>query len=231
MRKYQVNENYFENIDTEEKAYWLGFLYADGCVTQATAHSRRLQINLSVKDKHHLYLLKESLGSTAEIKDFLSDGSKHNFGKSEQSRLTINSNKLCDDLIDKGCKPNKTNTATAPKIEEKLMKHFIRGLIDGDGSFSIIPRKDYNGNRVQFELVGNSMELIEFVKEFLCENNINVNIYLRKTNNTKRLITSSIKEIAKLFELIYKDSKIHLQRKYDKIEKIYTLSRPTSSPQ
>lgn len=112
-----------------------------------------------------------------------------------------------------------------------FLKHFVRGLIDGDGSFSMIPRKQYSGYRVQFELVGNSLELIEFVKDYFSENGINTKIYTRKTNNTKRLITSSTKEISKIFELLYKDSNIHLQRKYDKIKKIYNLSRPKPTPQ
>lgn len=231
MRKYKVNENYFEEIDTEEKAYWLGFLYADGCVTQATQLSKRLQVNLSIKDKEHLQLLKDSLDSTAKIREFLNDSSKQGFGKSEQCNLTINSNKLCNDLINKGCIPNKTNTANIPNIDKMQLKYFIRGLIDGDGSFTKSPRKDCSGYRVQFELVGNSLNLIEFVRDFFLDNGINTNIYLRKTNNTKRLITSSTKEISKMFELLYKDSKIHLQRKYNKSKEIYNLSRPNPSPQ
>lgn len=60
MRKYKVNEDYFKLIDTEEKAYWLGFLYADGCVTQATKYSKRLQVNLSIKDINHLEILRKT---------------------------------------------------------------------------------------------------------------------------------------------------------------------------
>lgn len=223
MRKYKVNEDYFKFIDTEEKAYWLGFLYADGCVTQATKYSKRLQVNLSIKDIDHLEILRKNLESTSGIREFLNDSSKQGFGKSMQCRLTVNSNKLCSDLEDKGCKQAKTNSASIPKVSKMFLKHFVRGLIDGDGSFSMIPRKQYSGYRVQFELVGNSLELIEFVKSYFSENGINTKIYTRKTNNTKRLITSSTKEISKIFELLYKDSNIHLQRKYDKIKKKYTI--------
>lgn len=51
-RKYKFDENFFENIDTEEKAYWLGFIYADGAVFKRT-----LSIRLSTKDIHHLSLI------------------------------------------------------------------------------------------------------------------------------------------------------------------------------
>ena len=31
-RKYFFDFNFFEKIDNEYKAYWLGFMYADGCI-------------------------------------------------------------------------------------------------------------------------------------------------------------------------------------------------------
>lgn len=31
-RYYYFNENFFEKINNELSAYWLGFLYADGCI-------------------------------------------------------------------------------------------------------------------------------------------------------------------------------------------------------
>ena len=39
VRKHFFNENYFENIDTEEKYYWLGVVSADGCIVKSSKYN------------------------------------------------------------------------------------------------------------------------------------------------------------------------------------------------
>ena len=63
-KHYKVNENYFENIDTKEKAYWLGFLYADGYVRKG-----ELRLKLKFSDKKHIKKFKKELKSEHIIKD------------------------------------------------------------------------------------------------------------------------------------------------------------------
>ena len=53
-RLYTLNENFFETIDTEDKAYWLGFIYADGYITKSKTGQHNLGIKLSIKDLAHL---------------------------------------------------------------------------------------------------------------------------------------------------------------------------------
>src|SRR5690606_24292057 len=62
--KYAQDNDFFKNIDTEEKAYWLGFLYADGYITQ----NNQLRINLSIEDENHLLKFYNSINSNRSIK-------------------------------------------------------------------------------------------------------------------------------------------------------------------
>lgn len=129
VRKYTINKYYFDEIDTEEKAYWLGFLYADGCVFR-----RSLLVRLSSIDKGHLEKLKKCLDSNAPIKT----GKQNSFGAiTEYVILEINNAYMVNSLKRLGCIENKTHTLKYPIIEivpEKFQYDFIRGFLDGDGS-------------------------------------------------------------------------------------------------
>ena len=131
--KYTVDSKYFDNIDNEEKAYWLGFLYADGYVR--TYHkSGQLKLKLNVKDKEHVELFKKCIISNQKIVDNIEKLKKN--GKeytSHSSTLNIYSVELVNDLIKHGCVQNKTQKIRFPEIDENLKYHFIRGYFDGDG--------------------------------------------------------------------------------------------------
>ena len=55
------DEHSFDVIDTEEKAYWLGFLYADGNVSNT---KNEVGITLQSSDIKHLYKFKTFLKSS-----------------------------------------------------------------------------------------------------------------------------------------------------------------------
>lgn len=132
-KKYTVDENYFETISTPNKAYWLGFLYADGCILvreRKNSKSYVLEISLREDDILHLEKLKMSLKSNTPIKH------KTIKDKYKSCRINICNKKICEDLIRLGCTPRKSLTLTFPNEEQvpkKLIPHFIRGYLDGDG--------------------------------------------------------------------------------------------------
>lgn len=122
-RKYECDHHFFDKIDSEEKAYWLGFLMADGNV-QSKTNGVRLQ--LALKDSDHLAKFARSLRSNHRIIEVPNRGYGAKF-------IAINSPGLVSGLIRHGVTPRKSFTATPPKLEPDLERHFYRGMVDGDG--------------------------------------------------------------------------------------------------
>jgi DNA-binding transcriptional regulator WhiA len=136
-RRHFVNKSYFEDIDTERKAYWLGFIMADGCVTRVTKTDKspsRLIIQISAKDKHHLEIFNADIGSTYRIEEYIPKGT---YSTNPMCSLVINSVEFVHNLTTHGICERKTGTEHIPSsIPEDLIRHFIRGFLDGDGSIS-----------------------------------------------------------------------------------------------
>lgn len=88
---YSVNDDYFSEIDTEEKAYWLGFIYADGYVTGS-----KLGITIANLDRMHLEKFKKCIGSDYKIKSYVSNSV---YGSCKYCRILINSEKLVKDIM------------------------------------------------------------------------------------------------------------------------------------
>ena len=128
--------DYFDQIDTPEQAYWLGFLSADGCVVSTQKHPEgdHLSVRLAACDKGHLVKLREALGAHASVLDGVSKG----FGKPAPSaNLNMGSRALTDALIALGIGPRKSATQEPWDGPADLMPHYWRGLFDGDGSLAI----------------------------------------------------------------------------------------------
>lgn len=136
-RKNNFNEDYFEKIDTEDKAYFLGLLYADGNIY---LKRNRVQITLQKKDKYILEEFSKFINSTAKLY----------VDREKYYKLILDSKKMVKDLINLGCIPKKSLKLKFPSCEqvpENLMNHFIRGYFDGDGSIS---NSGTNGNEISF---------------------------------------------------------------------------------
>ncbi len=127
--------DFFDSADTPEKAYWLGFLSADGCMITTARHPEgdHLSIRLAARDKGHLVKLKEALGAHAGVLDGMSNG----FGKPTASAsLSVGSRRLTEALLALGIGPRKSATQQPWDGPEDLMPHYWRGLFDGDGSLA-----------------------------------------------------------------------------------------------
>ena len=116
-------ENYFEKIDTERKAYFLGFLMADGCITERHKSQTCIAMQLKSTDEYILYELKKELKT--ENKVGFSPARSH-------SQLKIHSDKMVEDLAKYGVVSKKTGKEVFPedKIPQSLQHHFIRGFFD-----------------------------------------------------------------------------------------------------
>ena len=130
-RKYFHDFDFFEKIDNEEKAYWLGFMFADGYIVNYDNYYGEdvLGLSVSLKDQKILEKFKKSIKATNPIKCY----QKKDFGE-PMVRLQMSSQKTVDDLISHGCVKQKSLILEPPKkIPKELIPHFIRGLFDGDG--------------------------------------------------------------------------------------------------
>ena len=225
------DESFFEKIDTEEKAYWLGFIYADGWVVRNHSKDKEgrqlkkysLGIELSVKDKEHLikfakvicFNFEESMLYSRERKIYYEHLNEEK--TYEMCAFQVSSKKIVEDLIKLGCVPNKTLIKTFPTYNEvpsKLMGHFMRGYADGNGGV-LSKQKAWT--------ISTGSEL--FAKGFLKEVNIQTKsnlTYIQKVKdaNCWTFILGSGKTAVKVFDLMYNEkTTVYLERKYEKFIK------------
>lgn len=206
---YKYNKKYFEVIDTEEKAYWLGFIAADGNVRKDFL---KMRIELNIKDKNHLEKFKKSLDANVPIKEYIRPNNHSCY-------LDINCKQLCLNLNELGITPNKSLTLEVrwEKIPEKLIKYFIRGYFDGDGSLNLYESRGYDEWELSF--IGSEKTLNYFIDFF----GIRKNLY--SCGNNFRYCYKSKKDIKKVLETFYNDDKIYLDRKYDKVQQFMRPQR------
>lgn len=215
----KIDQTMFDVIDTEEKAYWLGFMYADGNIAK---NEDKIEMNLSVGDLDHMNKFKKFLKSEAKTR--LCD----NHG-SIICRFSVRNKHMWQALYDKGCVPAKSLILKFPP--ENIFKHrnliydFIRGYCDGDGSLGIYFGK--HGRKFQLSFCGTE-EFLKGVEQFLgitghIRNN-SCNAYLSKAST---LYYNSRKARA-VSRLLYSNSTIYLDRKYD-IYKMFCLAEEGSS--
>ena len=247
MKKYDYNENYFERIDSPEKAYCLGFWYADGNVI-----NNPYQVSVSQAESQ-LDILKKISKEIGGNKPLY--GSKIEKGQ-RVFTLAFQNKKMCEDLIALGCIPNKSLILQFPTdkiVPKEFMSHFIRGYFDGDGCIWNGKRKKMivkdstrkEGYRerivhnVKFTFTGN-VDFINALQDYL----VSLGIVNKKTklnfskaknpNNTTcdRVCTmeySGRKQIRNLYDYMYKDSTIHCDLKKLKFEEIFCASEKKSS--
>ena len=126
----KFNEHIFDQIDSEEKAYWLGFIFADGYISssplrEGVKNVYQFEISLGIKDIEHLNKFKKFIEFK---KDIITDKSR--------CRFIVANKHLWITLNELGCTPNKSLSLKFPNIPQNLIKHFIRGYFDGDGCIS-----------------------------------------------------------------------------------------------
>jgi hypothetical protein len=211
IRKHKCNEDYFEKIDSNEKAYWLGLLFADGYVRKRKQlngkHKQGGVVGISLKsgDEYLLEKLIIDLESTYKLTKQI----KNNFSS---YKLEVNSSKMTDDLINLGCVPNKSLKLLPPNLTDEFISHFIRGYFDGDGSIG-----RYNGN-LKFTLLGTN-ELLSWILNFFKQKGIKTNPKICKRKNIYTIQVNSKLDIELIKNILYTSSNnYYLKRKKEKFK-------------
>jgi intein/homing endonuclease len=233
MRNYikknlpKPNHNYFESIDSERKAYFLGLIVADGCVIRTSSgsfkkSSDRLVINLQEKDK---YVLEEINKDITPYKKLLKVFYENRCWQN-QFRFKVHSNKICKDLENLGIKPRKSGNEVFPILDLKMIPHFIRGFMDGDGCVyqKLVNKTSKNPGKLKNRIIFTSLSH-QFLKD-LQSNLKGIGTILevkRKTprQNVFNYTISGFEDIKYFYKLIYENSTIFLQRKKDNFLDIY----------
>ncbi len=199
-RKHHFNINFFESIDSEEKAYWLGFLCADVHVW----HGIAVQLCLAIRDQGHLEKFKAALGLTAAIRQKISE-------VSICVAVQACSTKMASDLAKHGCvHPSLSRTAPAD-LPADLERHYLRGLFDGDGC--IRPTLNYK-KRIWTAGICGTLDCVTRFADFA-----------RKLTGSRAKVSGPIRKIyyftlsgvdmaMLLVEELYRDSTVYLDRKY-----------------
>ena len=214
-RKYFVDESFFDKIDTEEKAYVLGFLTADGCIS-LSGRANRIIWKINKKDIDVLKKIKTCMKSEHKIYYRRTE-------TSEMCILEINSKRIISSLKKLGITKKKTFTVKpCTKIKYNLLKHYYRGLIDGDGCLS---KCNYHKNRNiysewQIGLTGNKY-IISGFKGFVYRNlKIGNKINIYSDRNSYGIKYSAKSDTRKIANLLYKNTSIYLNRKKKLADKL-----------
>lgn len=198
-----VDYNFFSNQWNEENAYIVGFILADGHIHLGT--NNFLQIEVHYRDKDILYKIKRILSY---------EGNLIKRTSSNSIKLQIKNKKIIEDLVKKGIPlKNKSYTAMFPKVPSNLIKHCIRGLIDGDGYIS----QENKTKRISLGLCG-TYDLCEVVKNYFPIDCSRIKI-IKGTGKSFRFKVSGEKAL-KVLSWLYDDANIYLDRKYNKYKNI-----------
>jgi transposase len=205
INKNQI-DTYFDIIDTEEKAYWLGFIFADGNI-----FNNQLTIEIHERDRELLERFKIALNLNGKI--------SHRVRKNTSvCSVRVVSKHLCETLSKYGIVPNKTYvTKHLPQVPETMLPHFLRGLIDGDGWISTDKSGHYH-----IGFVSHFPSVCEDFKRYcniLTDGKCRAAITRKDKNYSGYCFQIQSKEATKLIAtILYKDNTICLSRKYRRVE-------------
>lgn len=215
--KYTYNHDFFEVIDTEEKAYWLGFMYADGCVCVGKNNSAEVCIKLFAGDSTHLKKFNKSLNGNISV-GFMESICSFNNKPQYSCFIRCYSIKMANDLISHGCTERKSFTVKLPNISKSLMNHFIRGYFDGNGCISTDSSKR---KTVSIFLCSASEEFLLQVRNHLFSYGIN-SYFMREPKKTAyKLYVRGLRNVDNMWKYMFDNSTIYLDRKFEKKKKLY----------
>lgn len=205
------DEGFFDDVNSEVKAYWLGFLFADGNIKDNGV----LQLAISSKDISHLCRFIDALNSNARIYQYTK--------RDEYKARIINSvhhrsRHMASSLLRYGFHPRKTKTATVPNLPLELQSHFFRGYFDGDGSVFSSTHK--NSTKLSMNVIGN----IEFASQMQQLLITHVGVNQTKLNIPKHspdmayVIYSGTPQVKRIARWMYDNATIWLPRKRERFQ-------------
>ena len=197
-RQYTIDEHYFDEIDTPNKAYILGILYADG-TNDEYGH---IALSLQERDIDILQKIQKEIGSNEPLN--YREFSRVNEDWNNQWRMFINNKHISNALSKYGVIKNKTFMVKYPMwLDDSLHSHFIRGMIDGDGSIS----QHYISLAGTYDICYTTGEILK--------NKCDIHYAIYANKNIYTLMVHRKEDKVKVLSFLYKDADLFLDRKYN----------------
>lgn len=213
-RKYNLDESFFEKINTEERAYWLGFLAGDGNITD----ENKIRISLCTKDKDHLKKFKKAVKWT---------GKDYYHKDTDALEVYFKSLKMVADLAQYYVTPRKTFIVKFPNVPKPLERHFIRGVFDADGCINKAKRITYGKSGQiyifyggEFNIEGNRT-FVSAIQSRLVTLGLPVNSTNYPGKNINRVRYGGINQLRRIYDYLYENATIFLERKKKLFEDIF----------
>lgn len=216
--QHSGNYDFFAQIDNEAKAYFLGFLYADGSITHNS-----MKLTLHKKDLHILNDFKKAINSSHQL-----------INDRGYIRFSIGNKKLYQDLLKQGCGHKKSLILKFPtlnQVPEYLLNHFVRGFFDGDGciTYGIKTKYKYVHWKVSFISTIPFNKILRKILGNKADKSIS-NLTLSQEKDNIKMCYLDISGICKeklqsIYAYLYKDAHFFLKRKHNKFQEILKLPK------
>lgn len=208
MSKLSLDVDYFKIIDSPKKAYWLGFICADGCI-----YKNGGKLTLMVKDKEICDKFKSDIQSSHKISE-RNIFDKRTGNTYTQYSIQVTNAIFVQNIINLGVTSNKSSILDFPKMEEKYYSYFIAGLFDGDGSISL-----KSSGKISCNLIS-TKEVLTFIQNLLHNKfEIAPKSLLQVSencNNVYKVYWQNDGDCQKILDYIYQGENIYLTRKYER---------------
>lgn len=206
-KKYTIDENYFDSIDCEDKAYFLGLMFADGYNNTDKSDAR---ITLQAKDKKILEQFNCYIKSNKPLRK-----------DRQYIKLVMENKKISIDLAKHGCVKAKTHILEFPQLDRKLYQHFIRGYFDGDGCITV----NSTTQIPNISITSTEMLLTEIQNILIEKSGLSKTKFVKRHKDRKDKITTMCycghNNALKFYHYIYHKTNLFLQRKKDKFEQVF----------
>lgn len=224
QNRCRLNEKAFDNMQSEEQFYWLGFMYADGNISK---EGNRIEVRLSIKDKDHLEKFRKFLNLSTEIRT----GICNDYGF---CHLSVRNKHMWNTLNSLGCTSQKTLTLQFPNIsffkKKENILHFIRGYVDGDGCLTTYLNNTKTSIRTELSLVGTELFLKSINKLFKNKGYVKNKSSEGWDNKAFSLSFSDVPS-RKIARYLYENATIYLNRKYEKFLEFCRIEEESSKRQ
>lgn len=210
IKNPELKEDFFKEIDSEEKAYFLGLLIADGNVFKDnTGRQTSISITLNLEDEYMLLKFKNILNANTNI----------GYDGRGCGQIAVRSNAMAEDLAKYGVVPRKSFITYLPQIDDQYMNHLIRGILDGDGSIRAEQTNINNRFAHYIGFCGNEQLMID-ISNYCKKLNLDTipRVYTYQNKNLSDIKIQSKNDMYVFGEWLYKDATLFLKRKKDKYE-------------